>query len=96
MCRAHRLTIAFTAALWALTFVIAFVVQPADGSPWKTVMIMVGTLSVVLVPYSLFPYLLRGVLQEELKDLAGAFLLGWKEAKEDPKNPKAAPLRSVS
>ena len=86
MCRAHRIIVRFTVALWA-------VILPATWfthglGPARTLTIVFGCLAAVLVPYCLFPWLMRDMLQEQLADYCGSFLAGWEAAKEDdPREP---------
>lgn len=86
MCHAHRCIVRITVALWAVVLPAAWF-APATGSV-RTLTIVMGCLAAVMVPYCLYPWLMRDLLHEQLSDYTGSFLAGWEAAKEDdPREP---------
>ena len=98
MCHAHRFVVGLTVLAWVVVLDLIFVVQPEPYTPWRMLTFGLLGLAVVLVPYSLYPWLLRGMMREEMKDMAGVFIAGWEAAKApEPVEPATVtPIRLIS
>ena len=96
MCRAHRVLIGLAVTAWTCEFVILFEVNPGPTSPLRIPALLLGMFAAVLIPYCLFPWLTRSMLEQQraeleqsLHDYHGAFLAGWEAAKEpEPQEPR--------
>ncbi len=97
MCRTHRIFIAVTTAMWAVTIFLALTTEPTGAG--HKFFILTGCMAVVLVPYCAFPWLVADMLDEKMKDTMGAFIAGWQAAQEayEPDEPATVhPIRSCS
>lgn len=96
MCRAHRVLICVAVAAWVCEFALLFGTNPGPSSPLRIPSILLGTFAAVLIPYCLFPWLTKSMLEQQrealeqsLHDYHGAFLAGWEAAKvPEPEEPR--------